>query len=353
MKIGILTFVNTINYGAVLQAYALQNKINSFGIKAEIIEYVNLKIEQKEKNTIANKFSPKYLVRKLVLGKALIKKEKKFKEYEEKYIHYGKKLNSTSISQVNRYYDKFICGSDQVWNRKLIHEDWTYFLDFVEEDKKKVSYAPSFGNIPFPKSDYQEGARLLNKFRHLSVREVTGKKEIEKICGLKAQVVVDPTLLLSKEEWIQHIKFIPPIKEYILVYFPHNKKNVFNFVNKLKQKTGLPVIYLSISPRIQRGVKTIYDASPDEFLGWIYHAKYVVTGSFHGTAFSLNLEKQFYFEPFGMEGRIGNLVRLAGVLDRNIECVDLDKDIEYSVVSKRLAKEREWSIQWLENAIFS
>lgn len=127
---------------------------------------------------------------------------------------------------------------------------------------------------------------------------------------------------------------------------------VFDFVKKLKKKTGLPVVYLSISPKIQPGVKTIYNASPDEFLGWMKNADYVVTGSFHGTAFSLNLEKQFFYEPSGEGSRIDNIVKLTGTDERSILNVKaIDEIIDYEIVRKKLDKERNESKMWLKNAI--
>jgi len=347
MKTGILTFNNTLNFGAVLQAYALQETIKSFGYSAEILRYTNEYIESKEKNQ--TKLSPHSIIRTVVMGRGLKQKEIKFKRYEKKNICFGKRLDFNHIDDVNNYYDKFITGSDQVWNMDITDKDWHFFLDFVKDDKKKISYAPSFGNTEFPKDCFAKTAELLKKIPSLSVREESGKKLIKKISNENARVVVDPTLLLSKSDWEKRIKFVPPIKKYILVYCPHNKNKVFQFVNKLKKTTGFPVIYLSISPKIQLGVKTIYDASPDEFMGWIKNAAYVVTGSFHGTAFSINLEKQFFYESSG--SRIDNLVKITGTENRNITQGDINNVIDYSVVREKIRIQRENSLEWLRDAL--
>lgn len=355
MKIGILTFINTLNYGAVLQAYALQEKIKSFGYESEIIQYTNETIQNKEKvNSLKAMFRPQTLLKKLVMGSALKRKEKAFKEYEKKHIVSGYSFDESNTAEINNHYDKFVTGSDQVWNMDITHNDWHFYLDFVTSSAKKLSYAPSFGNVEFPAECKTKAADLLSDFSRLSVREASGQKLIKELTGKEATVVVDPTLLLTKEEWESKINFIPTMEHYILVYFPHNKKLVFDFVEKLKAKTGLPVVYLSISPRRQGGTHTIYDASPDEFLGWIKNADYVVTGSFHGTAFSLNLEKQFFYEPLsknGVEGRIDNIVRLTGTQDRCISNVDLDSTIDYNLVRKKLDKIRDDSAKWLQNSL--
>lgn len=350
MKVGIVTFINTINFGASLQAFALQEVIESFGIQAELIQYVNKDIEDAEKNK--GKISLKRLVKTLVAGKGFNRKVMVFKEYEKKHIHKGETLTDESKSAVNQNYDYFVTGSDQVWNTKLTHVDWTYFLDFVQDDSKKISYAPSFGNVPFPKEYYDKAAEHLKQIYALSVREESGAELIHQITGKHAEVVLDPTLLLDKLEWVQRCEFTPPCVHYILVYFPHDKKKTFAFVNKLKKQTKLPVIYLSISPRVQMGVKTIYDASPDQFLGWILHADYIVTGSFHGTAFSLNLEKQFFYEPSGKGSRIDNLVNLTGTAERSIDNIDaLKSRIDYDIVREKLDAERVKSKAWLKSAL--
>lgn len=350
MKVGIITFTNTVNFGASLQAYALQEVLGINGADAEVIRYKNKDIEKKEKNTDIKSF--KSIIKSLVMGNGIKKKAVAFQNYEKDRIKDGLELLPDTVEKVNSAYDYFITGSDQVWNMSLTHEDWTYFLDFVKDENKIVSYAPSFGNVPFPEEDYEIAGKYLKRFKSLSVREASGSQLIKKMIGRDAEVVLDPTLLLNKKAWSDRVSFVPKLEHYILVYFPHNKKLVFDFVEKLKAKTGLPVIYLSISPRPQSGVKTIYDASPDEFLGWMKNADYVVTGSFHGTAFSLNLEKQFFYEPSGKGSRIDNLVTLTGTESRCITNNNVfDEKIDYSVVSEKLDSERKNSLKWLKDAL--
>lgn len=351
MRTGILTFINTVNYGALLQAYALQEIVKSFGGDVEIIRYQNQFIRNKELNT-GKKITPRYIYKKLIMGRGIKQKYIHFKEFENKYINYSEHYNAANIHEAADKYDFFITGSDQVWNMDITHNDWNYFLSFVNNDKTLISYAPSFGNVKFPKDKTDLAVQYLKRFNYLSVREAAGRQFIKLISNLDAEVVVDPTLLLSKSEWESKIEFKPKEKHYILVYFPHNKALVFDFVKKLSKKTGCKIIYLSISPRVQFGIKTIYDASPDEFLGWIKHADYVVTGSFHGTAFSINLEKQFFYEPSGEGSRIDNLVTICGLKDRSILNNEaIDKEIDYADAKKRLNAERIKSLEWLKESL--
>ena len=350
MKAGIITFINTINYGAALQAYALQESVEALGIEAEVIQYTNAAIEKKEKNIGFT--SVKSLIKKIVMGAGIRNKTRAFQKYEDQNIHRGAKLTPNSVDEVNALYDFFITGSDQVWNMSITQEDWNYFLSFVSNPQKKIAYAPSFGNDIFPEKDYTIASEYIADISALSVREESGQTLIQKIAQKNAAVVLDPTLLLNKKDWENRISFRPQLKHYILVYFPNDKNRVFEFVGRLQQKTNLPVVYLSISPKPQRGVTTIYDASPDEFLGWILYADYVVTGSFHGTAFSLNFEKQFFYEPSGAGSRIDNLVRLTSTEDRRIDNrTVLEYNINYAQVSPKLDDERQKSKRWLKNAL--
>jgi hypothetical protein len=349
-KIGIITFINTINYGASLQAFALQEFVISLGYEVEVLQYLNMAIEEKEKND--GKISFRKIIKKIMIGIGIEKKVAAFQSYENKHFQKGMTLSNATKKQVNLMYDCFITGSDQVWNVEITQRDWTYFLDFVEDDRKKVSYAPSMGSGKCTENDVLMMKPLLEKFKAVSIREQTGAHFLKQTCGVDSTVVVDPTLLLNKNEWTKRISFLPKIDHYILVYLPHDKKHVFKFVKKLKQKTGLPVVYLSISPRPQKGVKTIYDSSPDEFLGWMLHADYVVTGSFHGTAFSINLEKQFYYEKCDMNGRVANLVKLTGTEDRCLDSEDvLNQIIDYTIVREKLTSSRLVSSEWLKEIL--
>lgn len=357
MKVGILTFTETVNFGASLQAYALQEIIQSYGIQVEIIRYKNRSIEAKEKNIGLKSFTPRGVLKTLIMGRGLRRKTKKFADFEAERLNFSPEISERELEQLNFRYDKVITGSDQVWNMKIIQGDYHYFLDFIHDSNKKISYAASFGNEHFPEESRMKAGRLLEAINAVSVREESGKKLISEISNKKAAVVVDPTLLMSKEDWKKRCRFIPKTRHYILVYFPNNKKKVFDFITMLKEQTGLPVIYLSISPRIQRGVTTIYDSSPEEFLGWVLYADYVVTGSFHGTAFSINMGKQFFYEPSGRGSRIDHLVRLCGMESRSIENYNsrnwnsLQDPIDYKEVWARLDIYRENSNKWLLEAL--
>lgn len=349
MKIGVLTFIKTINYGALFQAYALQSVLEKKGYQVEILQYVNSHIEKMEMNK--NFFSIKSLVKKIVLGNRFKNKKKKFELFEKKYIHNGAVVQKNKFENDCAKYDIIVVGSDQVWNLDLSHEDLTFFLKGFSGVKRSIAYAPSFGNNLSDDRITDEILHLLNGFDAISVREQSGANLIQRRLGCTPSVVLDPTLLMEKSEWKPLITFRPPYDHYILVYFPNDKKKVFEFAKRLSDKKKCRIVYLSISPRQERGVETIYDASPEEWLGWLFFADYTIVGSFHGTAFSLNYEKQFFYEGAGEGSRIDNLVSVTGTKNRNLDTCNIDDSIDYARVREKLKMLRLESMLWLRKAI--
>ncbi len=351
MKVAVLTFIDTINYGALLQSYALKTIIENLGHKCDIIQYTNRFIEKNEKN--ANLFSINWLLRELIIGRHFQTKTNKFRTFEKKYITYTNKVTSETIHTIDKDYDIIIVGSDQVWNLNITNNDWHFYLDFINNKNKKISYAPSFGESELTDSMLNRIGLLLNEFKSISVREDSASVLLKNKLDIVAEVVLDPTLLLRKEDWSKIVDFKPVLEHYILVYLPHDKKIVFDFAKRLSQEKGLPIVYLSISPRIIKDVTTIYDASPTEFLGWIKHADYVVTGSFHGTAFSLIFEKHFFYEPVHRNSRIGNLVNISGTNKQDLLVADWNSKIDYANVTKKILFLQEKSVNWLKQSLDS
>lgn len=359
-KIGIITFNETLNYGAILQAYALQKYIESLGYEAKIIDYFCEAINKREfPNSMHDVTGIKEQI-KFVFGKKnREKKTIKFTSFEKEWMDItSRKFDKSNISDTNNDFDLFISGSDQVFNMSLTGGDTSYFLDFVKDNSKKCTYAASFGYTTIPEMYRKQTKEMLDKeFKFLSVREKQGVDIISKLCGISSEVVVDPTLLLDKKQWLSYLGLEKSKSEnYILVYLPHDKKTVFSFAKKLAYETGYEIKYVNITYIPYPGVKNYYDFSPREFLEMLNNAAYVVTGSFHGTAFSINFEKEFFYEDSAASGkngsRVANLVRIAGLENRRIgEHIELDSKIDFSDVRKRIAAERNKSREFLLKCI--
>lgn len=350
-KVGVITFHDYDNYGAVLQSYALQQCLKRLGAEPEVIDY---KCEY-----ISNPFQLKRLKNKglfnYIYGAVgyvcYLPRRVKFNKFR-KNISYGKPVNSKTIGSIDGEYDIFITGSDQVWDYHLTDFDKAYFLDFVTKGKK-CSYAASIGEH-LPEGNYREQyAELLEKFDHILMREEYGAEVVQQLIDEKPECACDPTLLLTGEEWE---KLMPPStakKDYILVYQLGINPSFVNFVKRLKEKTGLNVVYVPFPLVGLVGCAPQISAGPEEWLRFFKDAKYVVTDSFHGTVFSLLFHKPFFVKVDGhhVNKRVKEFLTRLGLTERIIQgdLTDeaLAQEIDYERVDKMLQDIREDSMKKL------
>ncbi|MGL5822885.1 MAG: polysaccharide pyruvyl transferase family protein [Sarcina sp.] len=352
MKIGILTFHKAYNYGAVLQAYALQKSFTKVGVDCELIDYMNKKLLEtytikslRKTNGIKEKI--KWILTnkdKIILGKNF--------EHFFKY-HYNLsnfKYNENNINECEKKYDKIVVGSDQVWNNTLQGNDKNFFLGFMEDNKKKYSYAASFGSKEINLK--LEDINSLKGFQKIFVRE---KNVIPKLkeYGLKAEQVLDPTLLLNKDEWKTLVKDIRcNDKNYILVYKVADTPNLVKFSNELAKNKNKKIVYIDSTYKKYINMKNKKTLSPLEFVSYFINADIVVTSSFHGVAFSINLEKEFYYDldnrANNNNSRLESLIDNLGIKKRNIGDEISFAKLDYAIISKRLEDERIMSLNNLK-----
>ena len=361
--VGILTFHKAINYGAVLQAYALRSAIESFGHNCSVINYANPKMLKESKAF----YLPKH---QSIVDRALYlyripmraRQVKKFNSFLNNHLALSKKIltNSDDLKSISENYDAFVTGSDQVFNYKGTGEDFNFYLEFENDNSKKIAYAPSFGlsNI----DDYHKDrvARCLSSFKALSVREDIGASLTEELTGICPPKVCDPTFLVDKEQW-ETLSIAPRIKKpYVLVY-SFGSCHLEPIARKLASEVGGIVVNINRGlPTIIDGknVRNAYAPGPQEFLGLIDSAEIVVTNSFHGMAFSILLEKEFYGFANSYSGaaatnhRFTTLGENFGLSDhifdqpRTIE----RKEIDYKKVQDAVIKLRSESLEYLKNA---
>ncbi len=330
-SVGLMTcYIN--NYGACLQAYALQSTIEKLGYECKIIRYTP--VEDIKKPTLSK--AVYRLIRdvyRIFKHKDYIKqlaKRRKFVMFKREYLCFGRQNYNTieSLYKNCPEFDVFVCGSDQLWN-PLIHNNKNneaYFLDFVPGNKGRIAYAPSFGISQFPDNCMAELKSLLSKFHYISVRESSGADIVEEAIGKRPRVVLDPTLLLSKVQWEKVFKRVEVNKPYILCYLFSNQEYICNFVRHVWQLTGYDVIVLPFADiDKEKKYKKLYNVGPNEFLWLISNAQLVITDSFHATAFSINFNTPFYSllrniqgESNNMNTRIYNMLEIAGLQNRLI-----------------------------------
>lgn len=360
MKIGILTFHYTNNPGSVLQAYALQYIVRSMGVECNVVNY-------QVRNWLRTQYEP--LIRKKVgflwpLAMPVVLMMIRFSfipynRFRKNYATIAPKKKVTDFYQMrglDKYYDKWIVGSDQVWNLDNAKVDDVLFLDFTNESRKKIAYAASFGRNDIP-SGYEEViSRMLRDFSYISVREMQGAGIVKKLTGKDAEVVLDPTLLLSREQWSK-IACPPREQGYILVYLRQRSMPIARMAETLSKETGLPVITIrEVWPTTAVG-KQVICPSPEKWLGYVLNAKYVITNSFHGMAFSINFHKQFFAVQLENEIKVTNS-RIYSILEQfNLqnrlvkEETELLKmtDIDFDCVNEILNSRREDSLQFLHS----
>lgn len=368
MKAALISFHNAYNYGACLQAYALQEAVDRLGVECEYIDYINERRANGYKVSvrIANSIKEKNLkgIIKNVCGAPFVwSRGKKFDRFYSSHLRKTDKVYSSAseASVLEKEYDKFIVGSDQVWNDGHNGGDPAYFLDFVADNKKKISYSSSFGIAEIPESEHKRFSKLLNNIDCLSTREKHGVELIEKLTGRHAHLVLDPVFLLDAEEWR---KLIPQGKkdcDYTFYYMNARfNPNDFGRVTGWKENKK-HILSSSVSPKdfLKRDQKITFAMAPEEFLQEIDNAQLVVTTSFHCLAFAIILHKPFVAILSGDEGRderLLNLLQITGLEDRifsrRMTLEDVNKPIDFDMAEERLRPYREYSKSFLKAALY-
>lgn len=354
-KIGIITFHAADNYGAVLQAYALQTYLAEQGNEVQIIDFVPFGVEKANKPLfVQEKSAIKRIIKKaLILPNyfKLSRRNKKFEKFRNKYLNLSTKYRSAAeIKAAALDYNICITGSDQVFN-PLIHNSDIYYLDFCNK-ASKVAYAPSFGIKDFSLVG-EKTKTLINKFAHLSCRESDGAEFLSRTTGKEVPTVSDPVFLLSPEEW-NKITTKPRDGEYIFVYDLNGGSKLIEIANKIKKETNLPIVCITARKysNTKYNVDELHiDAGPQEFVSYINHASYVVTDSFHGTAFSILFQRKFisYVALKHAASRIQSLLGKLGIEDRiyyNTKEFDLKK-VEFKEYKEELGQLISLSKQYL------
>ena len=360
-KVGIITFHEALNYGAILQAYALKTVCETLGFEAHIVNYNYGGIEEKIAPIRKYLSAPSKKAALPALLRGLLgffydkKREKAFSSFREKYLNESPACASPAdICALG--YDVLIAGSDQIWNRGItMHRyDPVFFMNF-DTTAKKILYAASSEDVPF--SGEKEEA-FLNALRGLqgavSIREQKLANYVHQLTGQTYPTVLDPTLLAGRNFLDTIVLPDPPAQEYILLYQIDSNPESDISVKRLEARFGCSV-YTMTTPRIGDTYHRKGEAGPEVFLSLLKGAKFLVTNSFHGIALSLLMHKQFFvYENGGVMSRIDSLLALVGLNDRKVKLVaDIDSNVSipYAEVDSRLAIARETSISFLKSAL--
>lgn len=359
---GTVTWITYKNLGTYLQAYALQNIILSLGYNNEIIS---------DTNVISHK-SCKFFLKKLLRGaKSLFSINKirfyfgqrqSFRCYETfrtRFLKINNKWKTTN--ELNKKYDLFLCGSDQIWS-PILPFDPFYYLGF--SSKIKVAYAPSVGTNYYPENRKKIVKKYIEDFDFLSVRENRGKELLGTFVEKNISVVLDPTLLLDQVQWrrigVEDLKQ----EKNILCYFLTFNRVYMDKIQHFSQTHGLPLHIIITDYRFLKYADVPLYLGPSEFISKINSAMYVFTDSFHGTIFSILFEKKFFtLERFQENASNNQNSRVHDLLDKldlgmcliKYGQLDVEKlqflSINFDNVSEKLTRLRLESINYLKKAL--
>lgn len=360
-KIKLFTFHNAENYGAMLQAYALKEALKKLGTAPQFINYENEKILSDYK-LIRTKSFKSFLSSLWYLSRNL-KRKRNFKRFSDKYLDTNTKGYSSvqEIEQDIEQNDVFVAGSDQIWNPELTGGlSDVYTLNFKTNfNVRKTIYGASLGNEGLLKkysSDFKEKLETLD---YISVREQSIIEPLKNISKKDIEKVVDPTLLLTKEEWNNLIESNEtinlPHEKYILVYTLFESDEVTKIANYISHITDLKIVHFRKYNTYENELLSLYTYGPADFVNAFKNAAYVITNSFHGTVFSLIFERNFYSVlPSQRAGRITDLLNNMGINTRIIQDesqVNINNNIDYTEVKEKINCLRVKSIDFLKKGV--
>lgn len=258
-----------------------------------------------------------------------------------------------NISAAADLCDAFVTGSDQVWNYGAHNFDKNYLLDFVRDKHKKFSYAASFGISKLPDDYTAEYKRLLDEFEMCSVREESGMGILAKLGIENFRLDLDPTMLLTCDEWKRQLRIETQPQNYIFAYYFELTDTLKAYIERLARENDCTVLYLgnAVKSPFNCKSKAIKTADPIDFVRAVANAKYVVTNSFHGTAFSIIFNKPFYVELLKTDAkvnsRIENILRTFSLESRIINGECANEDIAWSGINDKMTELRNASLQYL------
>lgn len=373
-KVAIVNRTNLKNYGSVLQVYALCEAVKSLGNDAEVIwEAGNLSTNYDFRPSkiiktglkllthpqlMKSTFSNIQYVQQHVISEATVRL---FDEFVESYIrrnfYPAKMMNKRNVGKM---YDKFICGSDQIWCTTTLYVDPLMYLRFAPREKR-IAYAPSLGRDYIPNYSKREMKKYILDIPDVSVREVMGQKLIQDLTGRDVPVVLDPTLLVEKKCWDSVKAPLSAETDYILCYFlsTPTEKTQLKLLEHIR-RLNKPVIALnSRLEYLEDHVDVIYpDCGPQEFISFIENANGVMTDSYHGMLFSIIYHKQFWsiqreYGEFDQSSRQLSVLDMLGLQSRYCRENDelIQERIDYTEVEQVLLSEREKSLDFLRKAL--
>lgn len=369
MKALLVTIFKVPNFGSVLQAYATQQTLVNMGVDVEVLNYDHINSEWSVAHGVPRQGLKNKIGRLLGL-KPHHRKEKKLSGFISKYLSLTCLCrNHRTIKTIaDGKYDLYVVGSDQVWNTRFTNCDPTYLLDFVTDGKARcISLSSSFASKVLDEAYRKTFEKSLKKFSHLSVRESNGVDILKGLGYNDANLILDPTLLLSAAQWNElREKNTYSGKKYILLYMLtyafEPRPLIFEVLKFYQQKLGCKIIalegYEDCNGQTKLEIEDATDSSISDFLFLFANASMVVTSSFHGTAFALNYGRPLVsITPSGGDDRQSNILNQLGLLQcrlkvsEGITMESLNPFYDAIEEQKNLQRLREGSLLWIRQSL--
>lgn len=361
MKVKTITCHEVYNHGASLQEYALLQFLNSHDHEAESVDYKPYYLSGHfDLNVVSNPIFDKPLLKQLYLLLKLpgrlsdLKRKKAFDLFSKKYIPTGKLRYETNEDLKTNLpeADAFICGSDQIWNSFFQNgKDPAFYLNFVPQDKLKISYAASFATDTISEDVKPLVKQNVAKLNAVGVRESSGVNILNELGIHNAVQVLDPVFLLEAEHWKN--TFVRKIEgKYLFIYDFDSNPLIKKIALHLKKEEGYKIV--TVNKNMDYADKNYFLEGPEQFLSLVYYSSFNITNSFHALAFSLIFNKQFVVinRTDKINTRMRDLLDMLGLekhLVSNYEKFLERKDINYDDVNKKVEDKKEFSKNFLLN----
>lgn len=350
-KAAVITLHYIRNYGSVLQTYATQKKFEMMGFDTQVVDYVRPNADESVmlKDGLESKGFSGNLLKSAIY--VIIKKIESIKrnrvciDFLNRYVHFSRRYSDyDELKRDPPEADVYITGSDQTWNSEYNGGVLpAYYLGFAPEGKKRIGYSVSIGMDKIPEKEITETKHYIEKYNAISAREDSAKQIIMDLGYENVEHILDPTMVLSGDDWRPLVAPQMIKEKYIIIYRLNPNTEMEKFARYLSEKTECKIVRMSYYlTHFREQGKMIYTPTVEQFLSLVYYADYVITDSFHCTAFSLNFHKRFFvFYPGKYNTRIQNVLELTGTENRVVRELNYPiGEIDYDHVDKVLNEER-------------
>ena len=362
-KVGIISIHYGVNFGSALQAIALSQYLKqNFEFECvDVINYIPKRFKRINRLKNISGYGAKYFMHGLIRMSRFEKTNKKYISYLKENTSVSKPIYSMEKAKTEfGDYDYLIAGSDQIWNSEYNQGiDEMYYLGFASRKSSKIAYAASCGKEEYSEEEWDRIRKLLEDFSAISLREKSSVTIMENHGIKKCEFVLDPTFLFDRVQWAIYEKEVSKCpKDYLLIYFLDTTgEDIVKLAIRIAEVKGLHTVLIRpVYSKVKYDVDMVVsDMTPDNYIWLFRHASFVVTNSFHGVSFSINMERQFVaLKRDKYNSRLDSIMNAMGLTDRLVTIEHdgiIENNINYSEVNERKRKLLKSSKDFLQNAL--